>query len=72
VSRKILAKGWPAQINLLAAFKKTVKNIDFLGHILSKTEQKHLKYCKITEFLTGLGRRNFFLCRWLATSVLAR
>jgi hypothetical protein len=31
------------------------QNLDFFGRILSKTEQKHTKYLKITEFQNQFG-----------------
>jgi hypothetical protein len=43
-----LEQGWPTQIGLWAAFGKTSKNIDILGQILTKNEEKHSKYRKFT------------------------
>jgi hypothetical protein len=36
VGRGALKQGWPTQTGLWAAFKKVAKNIDFLGHFMTK------------------------------------
>jgi hypothetical protein len=59
-----LRQGWPTQIGL---WKKCPKNINFLGHILTKTERNHPKYQKITDFRSDFGPQKIFLGRGLAT-----
>jgi hypothetical protein len=39
-------------MSLWAAFEKIAKNIDFLGHFMTKTDEKHPKYRKSIEFLS--------------------
>jgi hypothetical protein len=57
-----LEQGWPTQIELWKVFQK---KIDFLGHILSKSEEKTL------IFDQGLSHRNLFTSG-LATPGLER
>jgi hypothetical protein len=58
---KTEVQGWPTQIGLWATLRKIAKNIDFLGHFITKFEEKHPKYKKNLNFGTRLVRRNIFL-----------
>jgi hypothetical protein len=45
-----LGQGWPTQIGLWTAFRKFSKNIDFLDHFMTKTEEKQAKQEKSPSF----------------------